>query len=702
MSQWYKQSKWRNLVDMHIPDWHADFLSRFDGNQYAELLSTSEADCAIFYAGNCLGYCFWPTKAGHMHKGLSGRDIVAETLAACRAKGMRTVVYFNIWNRYEFDRHPDWRMRTIDGRDTTCNLDGTRNRYGVCCLNAPGFRTFIQAQIHDLIDHYACDGFWIDMIGWNGTICYCPACRRRYLDETGEEMPEKIDWYDPAWVRFQRKREVWFTDFTRLIDEIVRARCPEATVAYQCATALGGWVGAASQDFLNLSDYLAGDFDSNARNCSTICKILSSMTRNKPVEFMTARCVSLADHTTIKPYQQFRQNVYTALARNCAFCFIDAIDPVGTMNRAFYEQMGALHREMQPYQAAIEPDATLLRDVSVYFNLESGVDVSMNGKHISVYSDTIWGSHIGTQLPRLKNLAQSLTADHLTYDLACWNSRADMLQGSRVIIVPNQLMLDEQEISVLRQFAEDGGSLIITARTGYCDKTGQIRRDGLLSDWTGITIEADTAEDVVYFRPTQDGAALLAPYDANYPLAIARTGQKVRAAADVQVLARLTLPYSHSQEIHTFGSAISNPPGYDTEYPAITLRQVGRGKVMYLAAPLEEIEHAAQRQILCRLARHLIGPTPLLETNAPEWLEFYVYQVQQGGYLIYGCKTMEAYYEAEAEQVTLTLRLPGPTGRLIKIPTGECVAYTAHDGILSWTEAKIGDFIMYRLESGSG
>lgn len=30
MGKWFEKSTWRNLVDMHIPDWNEDFLSRFD------------------------------------------------------------------------------------------------------------------------------------------------------------------------------------------------------------------------------------------------------------------------------------------------------------------------------------------------------------------------------------------------------------------------------------------------------------------------------------------------------------------------------------------------------------------------------------------------------------------------------------------------------------------------------------------------
>jgi hypothetical protein len=64
----------------------------------------------------------------------------------------------------------------------------------------------------------------------------------------------------------------------------------------------------------------------------------------------------------------------------------------------------------------------------------------------------------------------------------------------------------------------------------------------------------------------------------------------------VQILARLTLPWSHSQEIHRFGSAISNPPGSIPNI-RLTLHPYGQGKVMYLCVPLEEIEFEAQQKV---------------------------------------------------------------------------------------------------------
>ena len=94
----------------------------------------------------------------------------------------------------------------------------------------------------------------------------------------------------------------------------------------------------------------------------------------------------------------------------------------------------------------------------------------------------------------------------------------------------------------------------------------------------------------------------------------------------------------------------------------------------------------------------MIGGQPILTTNAPAWLEILVYKDEsKNDYLIYACKTMDEYHELTAEQITLSLRLPEKTGALRRIPGGEMVQVDERDGMVTWTEAEIGDFAMYRL-----
>ncbi|RKZ71507.1 MAG: hypothetical protein DRQ57_18555, partial [Gammaproteobacteria bacterium] len=70
--KWYEEALRRNVVDMHIPDWNEKFMTEFDPEKYVEMLKLAKAQSAVLYAHSHAGPCFYPTKAGHMHKNLNG------------------------------------------------------------------------------------------------------------------------------------------------------------------------------------------------------------------------------------------------------------------------------------------------------------------------------------------------------------------------------------------------------------------------------------------------------------------------------------------------------------------------------------------------------------------------------------------------------------------------------------------------------
>jgi len=78
-SAWYSHAYRRNVVDMHIPDWHESFLSQFDPKAYVQTLKISRAQSAVLYAHSHAGLTYYPTKYGQMHRGVNGRRIFAET-----------------------------------------------------------------------------------------------------------------------------------------------------------------------------------------------------------------------------------------------------------------------------------------------------------------------------------------------------------------------------------------------------------------------------------------------------------------------------------------------------------------------------------------------------------------------------------------------------------------------------------------------
>ena len=70
-------------------------------------------------------------------------------------------------------------------------------RYGICCLNQRGYRSFALEQTREILQRYAVDAIFFDMLWW-ASICLCTACRERFLNEAGHAIPTTIDWLDRA------------------------------------------------------------------------------------------------------------------------------------------------------------------------------------------------------------------------------------------------------------------------------------------------------------------------------------------------------------------------------------------------------------------------------------------------------------------------------------------------------------------------
>ena len=72
--KWYQSSYYRTLLDMHIEDWDASFLSEFDPDYYVEQVKKAQIDAVMIYVQAHTGLCYWPTKSGVMHRSFLGHE----------------------------------------------------------------------------------------------------------------------------------------------------------------------------------------------------------------------------------------------------------------------------------------------------------------------------------------------------------------------------------------------------------------------------------------------------------------------------------------------------------------------------------------------------------------------------------------------------------------------------------------------------
>jgi len=610
----------RNLVDMHIEDWDEKFLSQFDPKKYVELLKVANVTTAMIYANSHVGYCYWPTKIGHMHGGIKGRDILGEVIELCHKEGINVVIYYSlIYNNWAYEKEPSWRIVLADGK-TSREVQDRSGRYGVCCPNS-GYREFALSQIDELCSNYNFEGIFFDMTFWPG-VCYCKSCQERFFKETGEELPKVINWEDPGWVRFQRKREEWLSEFAHLATNKVKSINPNISVEHQFSTCVAAWSLGVTSEISEASDYCGGDFYGGLLQESFICKLYYNLTDNQPFEFMTSRCINLRDHTTTKSKELLEAQVYSALSNGGAFLFIDAIDPIGTLNKKVYETMGNIYNTVRTYEEYI--DGKLCQDIGIYFSFESKFDPKDNGR------DVLESTHKQPHLDSALGVAKSLISNHIPFGIIT-KKNLNELSRYKVIILPNILMMDEEEVTAFREYVASGGKLYASYYTSLFDKNGNKREDFMLADVFGVSYTGETQEDVTYIAPCREVLESFGDVSSQYPFTLFSSQIKTNPLKKEEVIATISLPYTNPSDPTRFASIHSDPPGISTEYPAIVRRRFGKGEVVWVAGPLEGVDFDPHRELFIKLIKSLVREGFSFEVDAPKSVEVTMFHQEEAG-----------------------------------------------------------------------
>lgn len=690
-NKWYDNSHRRYILDMHIPEWKDDFLSEFDSNNYIEMLKTANVDTAIICSTNCLGYSFYPTKIGHMHHGLRGRDIVKEIVALCRKENIIPIIDINYWSTIACREHPDWSCISPDGKSPLEFMYNTPGHFGVCCPNSPYGDYFISV-VEEICNNYDCNGLWIDMILWH-TLCTCKHCRDRYKRETGKEIPAVMNWEDKDWILYIRTREKWMAEYFQSVVDAAKAIKPELTVVSN-ATNYGKNLLGASTDYYRINDYIAGDFPPDKTEHSMMCKLFNSLVKDKPFECLVpVMNPELNEHSIMKSREMLLVELFSCIMNNGRYGFIDAVNPLGSINRKVYERMSELYAVEKRYEKYLESNVCFCADVAIYTNTISVMNPADNGKKMT--DSMLEAPHIAA----LRGATNNLMEQHIPFAIIT-ECDLDNLDGYKMIVLPDLCAVSEKEVKAFTAYVEKGGNLYISGAAGMYDGFGGKYEGGAFKELSGVTYMSVTEETVTYIRPEGEAMGILKDYPAEQPLTINSKQMIAKTDRNTEVLGRITLPIYYKDDNTKFSSAISNPPQINTMYPSIAVKHSGNGRVIYLACAVEKYTND-DRAVLFKDALSWAEEKGLsFYTDAPRCVEITAYyqpnknihiinllnrQVQLPNIPVFGTKVK--FFVGE--------NIPK---KLLHAPDDDVVNFSLNNGYIEFTVDRLDIFEMYVLE----
>lgn len=593
MNNWYKHCYARLLIDNHISEDDPAFMTKFDPAQYAAMAKKAGVESSMVYAVCHNGNSYYPTKVGHMHVNLKGRDIFGETVNLLRKAGIVPVAYYtSIYHNHSAKNHPAWRVTNASGGQHD-------KRYWWSCPNNDEYVAFTLAQIGEVIS-YDVDGIFNDMTFWP-VVCVCQNCRTKYLKETGREIPVKPDWRSKAWIDFQRFRERSLAVFTQKITDFIKSK-KAITVTHQTSTVMHGWVQSYTLGITAACDYTSGDFYGGKYQHILGAKVLAAISKNMPYEFMTSRCVNLRDHTSMKSEAELTAEASVTLANAGAYFFIDAINPDGTLEKDVYERLGAVARKLAPFTAAVKrhvPD--IVADKALYYSPSAYIDENAETEIMCA----IPGGNPAAE--EISGTSVFLARAHIPFRAI--SNESINYNGINTIVMNNIMYTTQAENDRIRKFVEAGGTLVATGMTSLYEPDGTHTGDFGLADVFGVSFTGGNAKRFHYLS-----------FVAKHWLISCYARAPLVKAKEAKLIAKIAEPLFDPDD-EKYASIHSNPPGIITDFAGLTVNKYGKGQCLYLASPVLSLRQNAQQAFGTWLFGEYSPSSLVVATNAPECVE---------------------------------------------------------------------------------
>ena len=174
----------RILIDNHLGPYGAHTLAQVDPAAQMAALADIGTDSVLLQAKCHWGHAYYDTAAGKRHPALD-RDLIAAQTEAARGQGIVPALYYSVrWDEHAYRTHPEWRSHDADGNPQP----GPHTRWRWLCLNSP-YRDNTYAMLDELLANYDFSRLFLDIVHYR-MLCYCEHCRAAWQELFGEPFPE--------------------------------------------------------------------------------------------------------------------------------------------------------------------------------------------------------------------------------------------------------------------------------------------------------------------------------------------------------------------------------------------------------------------------------------------------------------------------------------------------------------------------------
>ncbi|MBE7540495.1 MAG: ThuA domain-containing protein [Opitutaceae bacterium] len=619
---WFRRNPRVYLLDFQMPDptdqgvpgMPTRLLQNLDTKSVCEQLAAAGVTAMVVHAKCNQGNAYYNSKVCHKHSSLGDRDLMAEFSGHGRKLGLEIIYYVQLSRERRSFLHAERQARLENGepfiREETDPLLPSREERPVVCMNGP-HRDYIKAIVGELAGGYDFDGLWLDCFSWWGNlpVCYCDACRGTYRKETGRDLPSRAGLANKRAGRdYLRWR--WSLN-NRIIDDVighVRTINPRLTVTHNGAADFPSMDWA----FVDADDYVCREyhFNEGLENLSLKCRRNWASKPNVPFEIEVWRFANRlgGERASSRGYQV--RPVPALLAEMAAVKahggfpqYYDQVRWDGTLERRSLERLKPCFESIRQREAWTGRGQPIEYAGILWSKASQQLMPSDKSKLAPLGMEGVHNAMIEAHLPVCVITERDAIAEK-------W-------RGIRTLIIAEAECLADETIRSLEKFVHQGGGLVVTGSTSLSDGNGDPRKDFGLADLLGVNFAGYTRTYYTFVQPEVEHPVTKG-LELGFPVSVYKTLQvKARTRNPGDVLGVIVDPMP--------GFHMGYPPLNRTDSPALVARTVGKGRVVYAAAPLGgiylEYNHPDTRTLITNAVTWTAGGPPPVTGKAPGTVE---------------------------------------------------------------------------------
>ena len=581
---WYgRPMRWAQLAFVE------DDPGSYDLSFWLDYFRTIHADAACLSAGGVVA--FYPTEIPlhYRSRWLGKMDTFGDIVAGCRKLGMNVVARTDSHACHQdvYDAHPDWIAVDVHGNKRKHPSDPD---YWITCALGPYNFDFMTTVHKEIMRKYMVDGIFTNR--WAGSgMCYCQHCRENFKTFSGLDLPITNDPQDPArrqYILWNQKRlfALW-----RLWNEKIREINPGSSYI---ANAGGG--ALSPLDMTTIAE-LAPTLFADRQGRSGVMAPWSNGKNGKEYR-ATMGPKAIAGIVSIGLEEKYRWKDSVQSGDEIRLWMADGI---AQGLRPWFTKFNAkiIDRRWLP---AVEDIYKWHYANEAY--LRNRKPLARVGMVYSQQTAAFYGgenAHALVEDPAL-GFYQALVEARIPFEMV--HDRLldrEHTAQFRTLILPNIAALSDLQCQQIREFVQNGGSLVATFETSLFDEWGVRRKDFGLDSTLGVTYGGKVQGPMLNSYLTLQKESKTGSY---HPLlaGFEDATRIINATNQVKVTPRNEAAFSPLAIVPTYPDLPMEsvfPPPATAHDPGVFLGTMGHARVVYFPGDIDrtfwdvlDVDHA--------------------------------------------------------------------------------------------------------------